>query len=61
MVTPELVRSIQSEELEVLTKELDAAGMGDGRAKEAAELFDAVALDQEFVEFLTWPAYEKLD
>ena len=61
VVTPELVRSIESEELEVLTKELDAAGMGDGRAKEAAELFDTVALDQEFVEFLTWPAYEKLD
>jgi malate synthase len=61
VVTPELVRSIESEELEVLTKELDAAGMGDGRAKEAAELFDTVALGQEFVEFLTWPAYEKLD
>ena len=61
VVTPELVRSIESKELEVLTKELDAAGMGDGRAKEAAELFDTVALDQDFVEFLTWPAYEKLD
>jgi malate synthase len=60
-VSPELVRRVEAEELELLTKELGAAGLGDGRAKEAAELFDTVALADEFVEFLTLPAYEKLD
>jgi len=60
-VTPELVRRVEHEELGLLSEELGAAGLGDGRAKEAAELFDAVALGDDFVEFLTWPAYEKLD
>jgi malate synthase len=60
-VRPELVRRVESDELELLTKELGAAGLGEGRAKEAAELFDAVALDDDFVEFLTLPAYDKLD
>ena len=61
VVSPELVRRIENDELELLTKELGEAGLGEGRAKEAAELFDTVALDQDFVEFLTLPAYEKLD
>ena len=39
--------------MEVLTDELGDAGLGDGRAKEAAELFDTVALADEFVDFLT--------
>jgi malate synthase len=60
-VSPELVRRVEAEELEQLQEELAAAGLGEGRAKEAADLFDTVALPDEFVEFLTWPAYEKLD
>ncbi len=59
-VSPELVREVESDELELLTKELGEAGLGEGRAKEAAELFDTVALADDFVEFLTLPAYEKL-
>ncbi|HTT88491.1 MAG TPA: malate synthase A [Acidimicrobiales bacterium] len=61
IVTPELVRRVEGEELEQLLKDLDAAGLGDGRAKEAAELFDEVALADEFVDFLTLPAYERID
>ena len=44
MVSPDMVRQVETEELEVLTDELGAAGLGDGRAKDAAELFDTVAL-----------------
>ena len=54
------MRRIENDELELLTKELGEAGLGEGRAKEAAELFDTVALADDFVEFLTLPAYEKL-
>ncbi len=61
IVSPELVRRVEAEELDQLLKELATAGLGDGRAKEAAELFDTVALADEFVDFLTWPGYEKLD
>jgi malate synthase len=59
-VGPELVREVENDELELLAKELGEAGLGEGRAKEAAELFDTVALADDFVEFLTLPAYEKL-
>ena len=31
------------------------------RANEARELFESVALDDDFVEFLTVPAYERID
>jgi malate synthase len=61
VVDRELVRHLEAEELERLLSELGDAGLGDGRAKEAAELFDNVALSAEFVDFLTLPAYEKLE
>jgi malate synthase len=32
-----------------------------GRFQEARAVFDAVALSDDFVEFLTLPAYEQLD
>jgi malate synthase len=34
---------------------------GEGRWEDAREVFESVALSDEFVEFLTLPAYEKLD
>jgi malate synthase len=37
------------------------ADAGEGRWEDAREVFDSVALSDEFVEFLTLPAYEKLD
>jgi malate synthase len=59
-VTRERVRLIEAEELKALR---DAAGTtppdGD-RFQEAAEVFEAVALEPEFVEFLTLPAYERI-
>ena len=60
-VDQELVRRLEAEELERLLGELGDAGLGDGRAKEAAELFDNVALSDEFVDFLTLPAYDRLE
>jgi malate synthase len=59
-VSSELVRRLEAEELERLLAELAEAGLGDGRAKDAAELFDTVALSDEFVDFLTLSAYDKL-
>jgi hypothetical protein len=35
--------------------------MGQGRSQEAAELFGTLALSEEFTEFLTLIAYERLD
>jgi malate synthase len=55
-VTPELVRAIEGEELERMRAETGAA-----RGDEARELFERVALDEEFVEFLTHPGYEYID
>ena len=40
--------------------EEEVAKLGDGY-DEARELFEQVALGDEFVEFLTLPAYERID
>jgi malate synthase len=42
-------------------EEEELAEAGDGRWEDARDVFDAVALSEEFVEFLTLPAYEKID
>jgi malate synthase len=47
-------RSIRDAELAAL------GGASEGRLREAAELLDALVLDDEFVEFLTLPAYDRL-
>ena len=47
-------RTIRDEELRAL------GGAGAGRLQEAAELLDALVLADEFVEFLTLPAYDRL-
>jgi len=60
LVTRELIARLEDEELAALRTELDEAGLGPGRATEAAQLFEMVALSDEFVEFLTMPGYEKL-
>jgi len=49
-LTRERVREIEAEELAKLGPAYE----------EAAEIFDQVALADEFVEFLTLPAYERL-
>ena len=63
-VTPELVRELEDEELERIRardrrRRLVPAAR-DGRASRAT-LFEQVALADEFVEFLTLPAYERLE
>jgi malate synthase len=42
-------------------EEEELASAGEGRWAEARAVFDSVALSDEFVEFLTLPAYEYLD
>jgi malate synthase len=54
-LTPDRYRSIRDEELASL------GGAGEGRLGDAAELLDGLVLDDEFVEFLTLPAYPRLD
>jgi malate synthase len=51
-VDPGQVRRYEEEEL---------TEAGEGRWDDAREVFDAVAVSKEFVEFLTLPAYEKID
>jgi malate synthase len=60
-VTRELVTALAAEELGKIreTRAGDAALMA--QLDTARELFDAVALSPDFVEFLTLPAYEHLD
>ena len=64
-VTPELVRDLATDELERIRKEIgdDEWFEREGRPRQSRELFERVALsgDEEFVEFLTLPAYELLD
>jgi malate synthase len=61
-VTPELVRRAEGEELERIRGEIgnDEWYYSQGRPDESRGLFERVALSDDFVEFLTLPAYEKL-
>jgi malate synthase len=62
-ITPDLVRRMEGEELERIRTEIDddAWFESQGRPKESRELFEQVALADELAEFLTIPAYERLD
>jgi malate synthase len=63
VVTPELVRRIATLELERIRSEVgdDEWFEREGRPRESRELFERVALSgEDFVEFLTLPAYEEL-
>jgi malate synthase len=61
-VTPELVRRLEDEELEKIREEVgDEFFHSQGRPKESRELFEDVALSDRFVDFLTLPAYERLE
>jgi malate synthase len=61
-VTPDLVRETETSELERIRAEIgdDEWFETEGRPRESRELFDAVALGEEFAEFLTLPAYDRL-
>jgi len=64
-ITPELVGEIATSELEKIREEIgdDEWFEREGRPEQSRELFEAVALSgsDTFVEFLTLPAYERLE
>jgi malate synthase len=63
-VTPELVRELETSELERIRTEIgdDEWFETQGRPGLSRELFESVALTgEEFVDFLTLPAYERLE
>jgi malate synthase len=62
-VTPDLVRWAETEELERIRQEIgnDEWFYEQGRPDLSRGLFETVALSEEFVEFLTLPAYEHLE
>jgi malate synthase len=61
-VTPDLVRELATSELEKIRGEIgdDEWFEKEGRPDLSRSLFERVALSDEFVEFLTLPAYEEL-
>jgi malate synthase len=62
-ITPDLVRRLETEELERIRTEIgdDEWFETEGRPQESRDLFEHVALSGELAEFLTIPAYERLD
>jgi malate synthase len=62
-ITSDLVRRLETEELERIRTEIgdDEWFETEGRPRESRELFEHVALSGELAEFLTIPAYERLD
>jgi malate synthase len=62
-ITAELVREIEKSELEKIREEIgdDEWFEREGRPDLSREIFEEVALADEFVEFLTLPAYERLE
>ncbi len=60
-VTSELFRSVLDEELEKIKGSLGAERYGKGKFDVARSLFDQITTNDEFVEFLTLPGYEKLE
>jgi malate synthase len=62
-VTPELVRELEESELERIRQEVgdDDWFYSEGRPDLSREVFEQVALADEFVEFLTLPAYDRLE
>jgi malate synthase len=60
-VTKELFRSILAEELPKVRAQLGDIAWKAGRYEEAAKLFDRITTDDNYVDFLTLPAYELID
>jgi malate synthase len=59
-ITPEWVRQVEDEELAKIRAVVGDERFQAGRYDEARELFEQVALADDFEEFLTVPAYERL-
>jgi malate synthase len=60
-VTPELVRQVIGEELEKIKDAVGEETFEKGRWQDARDVFESVALADDYVEFLTLPAYELID
>jgi malate synthase len=60
-VTADLVRKYADEETDKIRDEIGAEAYDSGRFKEARDIFEQVALADDFVTFLTLPAYDLLD
>ncbi|HET6818567.1 MAG TPA: malate synthase A [Mycobacteriales bacterium] len=60
-VTAELVRKYADEETDKIRQEIGADTYDSGRWKEARDIFEQVALADNFAAFLTLPAYDLLD
>ena len=59
-VTADLVRRIADEELAAIRNELGEQAYADSNFEQARELFERVALADDFADFLTLPAYEAI-
>ncbi|MET7285492.1 malate synthase A [Streptomyces sp. NPDC005573] len=59
--TPELTRRIAAEELAAVRAEIGAEAFDAGHWQEAHDLLLRVALDEDYVDFLTLPAYRQLE
>jgi malate synthase len=61
-VTADLVRQTATEELDKIREQVgDEFFYNEGRPDQSRALFEQVALADDFIEFLTIPAYEQLD
>ena len=61
-LTADLVRRTATEELDKIREQVgDEFFYSEGRPDQSRALFEQVALADEFIEFLTIPAYEQLD
>jgi malate synthase len=60
-VTAELVRKVADDVMTEIRSEVGDEAFDSGRFAEAREVFEQVALADDFVDFLTLPAYERID
>jgi malate synthase len=60
-ITRELVQQVEEEELDKIRQATSPDARTGQRLDEARTLFDEVALSEQFVEFLTLPAYGHID
>jgi malate synthase len=59
-IVPELVREVADAQVAAIRDERDEDQLADARLEEAREVFEQVALADEFVDFLTQPAQKRL-
>ncbi|MBT2557321.1 malate synthase A [Hymenobacter sp. ISL-91] len=59
-LTTEMYRELLPAQLEAIRQEIGDAAYNQGKYLEAARLFDRLVMSEQFIEFLTLPAYEQL-